>query len=181
MCKNIFLTYFNHHGKIWFIIGHEEFRDVFNRKILLWGLHQNLYNGGKWMMIQITSTKRKYWKLLLILLTSYSDQNPFCGTSQARLGSVLCSPTRSSALTTQDSILSPTWLTDYFSGYIFLEAKQCFRSKRIPIRSPQTPSGPSPGLPKHPPGLPCIFGNILIKTKYEAWNLSHRFRVENFS
>ena len=175
MCKNIFLTYFNHHGKIWFIIGHEEFRDVFNRKILLWGLHQNLYNGGKWMMIQITSTKRKYWKLLLILLTSYSDQNPFCGTSQARLGSVLCSPTRSSALTTQDSILSPTWSTDYFLGFILLEAKQCFRHKIIAhLRLPQTPSGPSPGLPRHPPGSPGIFGNILIK----VWSLAEIYPTD---
>ena len=116
--KNIFLTYFNHHGKVWFIIGHEEFRDVSNCKILLWSLHQNLYNGGKWMIIHIPRTKREYWKQKY-LLTSSSDQNPFWGTSQARLGSVLCSPTRSSALTIQDSILSPTWSTDYFSGYIF--------------------------------------------------------------
>ena len=52
--NNIFLTYFNHHGKVWFIIGDEEFRDVSNCKILLWGLNQNLYNEGKWMMIQMT-------------------------------------------------------------------------------------------------------------------------------
>ena len=116
--KNIFLTYFNHHGKVWFIIGHEEFRDISNCKILLWSLHQNLYNGGKWMIIHIPRTKREYWKQKY-LLTSSSDQNPFWGTSQARLGSVLCSPTRSSALTIQDSILSPTWSTAYFSGYIF--------------------------------------------------------------
>ena len=34
-----------------------------------------------------------------------------------------------------------------------IEAKQCL---------PQTPLGPSPGLPRHPPGSPGIYGNILV-------------------
>ena len=44
-----------------------------------------------------------------------------------------------------------------------IEAKQCFRHKRIGhLRLPQTPSGPLPGLPRHPPGSPGIYGNILV-------------------
>ena len=180
--KNIFLTYFNHHGKVWFIIGDEEFRDVSNCKILLWGLNQNLYNEGKWMMIQMTWTKRKYWKLLLITphLIFWPKSFLWHEPSQTWVGSLLpnkvfCSDNPGFHIVTH----LINWLFFRFhlvGGKTVLQTQNNWASSltantfRALARPAQAPARLTRHLWQH-----------FDKSMKPGWNLSHRFRVRNFS
>ena len=155
----LFVIYLNHHSKVWFLIGHEEFWEVRHSEVLLRCLNQNLGDGVAslgWVNHVLVSldaqsiqknreSQNKHGGALTSSSdrslagapakldpfkkvkkntqkmstenpnkkggspTSSSDQKPCWGTSQARLGSLLCSPTISSALTTHVPIVSPTW------------------------------------------------------------------------